>query len=222
MTGMLEAKPKPLEIDPQRTTVIIIDMQNACVSNGGMFNLFGLDVSNSQKTFGPINSLTIASRAKGRKVVYIVHQYSPDFREIGDPDSVLWVRTGTVVSYNQHPEWREKLLIRGTWGAEIVDDLEPKEGDIVVEKSRYSAFWGTNLDVILKTLGTRYLVIGGVMTNICVEATLRDAFYYGYFPILISDAVAASSTEMQDATITNVINGYGWVTTSQNLIEAMK
>ena len=222
MKVTLEAKPKPLEIDPQLTTVMVIDMQNATTSNDGMFNLSGLDVSKNQKTIGPINRLTAASRAKGRKVLYVVHQYSPDFREIGDPDSVLWVRSGTVVSYRQHPEWREKLLIRGTWGAEIVDDLKPKEGDIVVEKSRYSAFWGTNLDVILRTLNTRYLVIVGVQTNICVEATLRDALYYGYFPILISDAVAASSPDMQEATITNVISGYGWVTTSQNLVEAIK
>lgn len=220
MKVTLAAEPKPLEIDPHLTTVMVIDMQNATVSNGGMFNLLGLDVTNNQKTIDPIIKLTTASRVKGRKVIYVVHQYSTDFREIGDPDSVLWVRSGTVAAYREHPEWREKLLIRGTWGADIVDDLKPEEGDIVVEKSRYSAFWGTNLDVILRTVNTRYLAIVGVMTNVCVEATLRDAFYYGYFPILISDAVAASSPDMQNATITNVIRGYGWVTTSQNLVKA--
>mgnify|MGYP000235726688 CR=1 FL=1 len=222
MKVILEAKPTPVEIDAQLTTVMVIDMQNATVSRGGMFDLLGFDVSRNQKTIGPIKSLITALRAKGCKVIYTVHQYSSDFREIGDPDSVLWVRSGTVLSYHQHPEWREKLLIRGTWGAEIVEELKPKRGDIVLEKTRYTAFWGTNLDIVLKELSTRYLVIGGVVANICVEATLRDAFCYGYFPILISDAVAGSSPAMEEATISNVISGYGWVTTSQDFIKAMK
>lgn len=222
MKVILEAKPQPLEIDPQATTIMVIDMQNASVSNGGLFDLSGIDVSKNQESISPIKRLTAVSRAKGRKVVYIVHQYSPDFRELGEPDSVLWVRSRTVVSYHQHPEWRQKLLIRGTWGAEIVKELKSQEGDIVVEKTRYSAFWGTNLDVILRAINTRYLVHVGVMTNICVEATLRDAFYLGYFPVLISDAIAAASPMLQDATIANVTSGYGWVTTSENLIEAMK
>jgi len=209
-------------MDPERTTVMIIDVQNATASDGGLWSLAGADVSNHQKIFGPINRLTAALRAKGRKVVYIVHLYSPDFRELGDPDSVLWVRSGAYIAWREHPEWREKSLIRGAWGGEIVDEIRPEEDDIVVEKSRYSGFWGTNLDAVLRTLNTRYLVIGGIMANICVEATLRDAFYYGYFPIYVSDAVAAMSPAVEEATINNVTGGYGWVTDSESVVTAIK
>jgi len=201
---------------------LVIDVQNACASDGGMWSLSGVDISSHQKIFKPINTLATSLRVKGRKVVYIVHLYSPDFRELGDPDSVLWVRSGAYTAWREHPEWRDKSLIRGMWGGEIVDEVKPEKDDIIVEKSRYSAFWGTNLDAILRTLNTRYLLIGGIMANICVEATLRDAFYYGYFPIYVSDAVAAMSPAIEEATINTITSGYGWVTNSESIIAAIK
>jgi ureidoacrylate peracid hydrolase len=218
---IIEAKPSPLEIDIERSTVLIIDVQNCTASDGGMWNLAGLDVSKFQNILGPITRLTESFRSKDRKVVYIVHCYSSDFRELGEPDSVLWARSPAYISYHEHPEWREKSLMRGTWGSEIVDEIKPKEDDIVIEKSRYSGFWGTNLDAILRSLNTRYLLIGGQLAHICVEATLRDAFYYGYFPIYVSDAVAAMSTETEQATINTVTSAYGWVTTSEKILKAM-
>ena len=104
-----------------------------------------------------------------------------------------------------------------------MDKLKPQKDDIIVEKQRYSGFFGTNLDIILKTFNIKYLAITGVGTNICVEATLRDAYYFDYFPILISDATGAPGPSfLQDATELNVKQCYGWVTTTQNIVEAMK
>lgn len=219
---MLEAEPEPLEIDRQRSAVIVIDMQNAFVSKGGMFDLWRFDISGGQKIIGPIKKITSAAQAKGCKVVYLAQRYSPDLHDSGGLGSPNWYKEGSLASYREQPEWRDKLLIRGTWGADIVKELKPQEGDILVEKPRYSAFFQTNLDIILKTYNIKYLVFVGIATNICVEASIRDAFYLEYFPILISDAVVNNGPAFtQEATIFNVKCVYGWVTTTENLVKAM-
>ncbi len=220
---LLEAEPEPLEIDQQRTAVIVIDMQNAFISKGAMFDLWGFDISASQKIIEPINEITSAAGAKGCKVIYTAHVFSPDFSESGGPNSPNRYKSRSLIDYREHPEWRDKLLARGTWGARIIEELKPQKGDILVEKPRYSAFFGTNLDTILKTYNVKYLVFVGAVTNICVESSIRDAFHLEYFPILISDAVVPSGPPfMQDATIFNVKTRFGWVTTTENIVKALK
>ena len=143
-------------------------------------------------------------------------------RESGGPNSGRWYKRDAPSLYREHPEWQEKLLIRDTWGAEVIEQLKPKEVDIVVEKPIFSAFFGTNLDIILKTFEIKYLVFVGTATNICVEASIRDACYLGYFPILISDGTANIGPPLtQEATIFNVKQVYGWVTTAENTIKAI-
>ena len=104
-----------------------------------------------------------------------------------------------------------------------MEGLQPQEGDVLIEKVIQNAFFGTALDVILRTFDIKYLVFVGVATNICVEATLRDSYYRGYFPILVSDASApVGPPYQQDATIFNVKRCYGWVITSHNLWQALQ
>ena len=218
---LLQAEPEPLEIDIRRTAVIIVDMQNAFVSKGGMFDLSGKDISKVQEIIEPIKRIISAARAKGLRVIYIAHRHSPDLRDSGGPNSPNWYK-GDLRSYHEHPEWRDKLIIAGTWGAEIVEELKPSEGDILIVKPRYSAFFGTNLDTILKTYDIKYLAFVGVSTTICVETSIRDAFNLEYFPILISDAAASGGPPfMQEATISNVKSCFGWVTTSENIIKVL-
>ncbi len=219
---LLQAEPQPLEIDRQRTAVVVIDMQNAFVSKGAMYDLRGIDISGGQRIIEPIQKINSAARGRGAKVVYIVTVYSPDLHDGGGPDSPNWYK-GTMTAYREHPEWQGKLLTRGTWGAEIAEELKPQEDDMVVEKQRYSAFFGTNLDTTLKKNNVKYLVFVGVATNICVEATIRDAYYRDYFSILVSDAAANSGPPfIQEATIFNVERNYGWVTTTENIVKAMQ
>lgn len=219
---MLQAQPEPLEIDLQRTAVIVIDMQNTFVSKGGMYDLCDLDVSTSSKTVENIKNIIGTARAKGRKIVYVVHWHSPDLRESGGPNSPFWYK-GVLKSYREHPEWQDKLITCGTWGAEIVEDLKPQEGDLLVAKARYSAFFGTNLDIILKTYNIKYLVFVGAGTSICVESSIRDAFNLEYFSVLVSDAVASPRPLfVQEATVSNIKSCFGWVTTSENIISAME
>jgi ureidoacrylate peracid hydrolase len=217
---IVEAEPEPLEIDLRRLVVIIIDMQNAFVSKGGMFDLWSYDISNSLRIIKPIKKIIAAARERRVKVIYVAHRLSPDLRDIY-PSSPFYHKN-VLVSYREQPQIRDKLIIRGTWGAEIVNELKPQEDDIVVEKQRYSAFVGTNLDMILNTYDTKYIAFTGVATNICVESSLRDSSHLEYFPILISDAAASVSEPVQVMSINNVKECFGWVTTTDNFTQALK
>ena len=217
---VLQAEPEPIEIVLDRTAVVVIDMQNAFVSKGGFFDLASFDVSPSRHIIGPIKEICAAARARQVKVIYVVFRYSPDLREAGNQDMPYWYKEARF--YHEHPEWRDKFLIRGTWGADVVEELKPQEGDLVVEKLKYSAFFGTSLNVTLRTLGIKYLMFTGVATNICVEASIRDAYYNGYFPILLSDAAAQMGpAHIQEATVFNVMTCYGWVTGRREFLAAL-
>jgi ureidoacrylate peracid hydrolase len=216
----LPADPEAVDIDLSRTAVIIIDMQNAFVSKGGMFDLRGFDPTPTQKTIEPIKKVCDAARKKGIKVVYLAHVLSPDLREVG-PESSFWYKS--VKMYRENPQWKETYLIRGTWGAAIVDQLKPQEGDIYVEKPRFSAFFGTNLDSILKAYNIKYLLFTGCATNICVEASMRDAGQLGYFPFMIKEGVSHNGPPfMQEAAMFNIKLGYGWVTGVEDVLKLLK
>lgn len=218
----LEAKTEPLEIDLQRTALMVIDMQNAFAAKGGWHDLWGGHLSEALKIIDVIKKVTKAARAKGINVIYTAHEYSADFRETGGPSSPNW-REPTLAMCRERPEHADKGCMRGTWGQQIVDELKPEKGDIVLPKNRYSAFAGTNLAMILKTFDIKYLVFTGIATNCCVESTLRAAFFLEYLPIIISDACApAGPPSIHEATLYNVKHLFGWVATSENFIKALK
>jgi ureidoacrylate peracid hydrolase len=222
-TIMLQADPQPIEIDWHRAAVLVVDMQNAFASKGGMYDLRGIDISGVQKIIEPIVKINGTARKKDIKIVYIVMLYSPNLHDARSPipNSPEWYK-GTLTTYREHPEWEGKLLTQGTWGAEIVEPLKPQESDIVMEKHRYSAFFGTGLNAMLMAYNIKYLVFTGVEINVCVEATIRDAYYHDYFPVLVADATANTGpSSVYEATIFNVQRYYGWVTNTKNILKAM-
>ncbi len=218
--AVIQAKPEPIKIDLERTALMVIDMQNAFVSKGGFFDLAGADISQSQQIIQPIKQVCTAARTKQVKIIYVVFHYSEDLREMGHPGLPFWHKEARF--FREHPEWQDRFLIRGTWGAEIVDELRPREGDIMIEKPKYSAFFGTGLNLTLRALDIQYLVFVGVATNICVEASLRDAYYHGYFPILVADATAPiGPAHTRDVTAFNVMECYGWVASGKDWMSGL-
>jgi ureidoacrylate peracid hydrolase len=215
----LNAEPDPVEVDLTRSAVIVVDMQNAFVSRGGMFEARGFDISSLQRIIAPIKSICLRARESKIRVVYIAHVLSPDLREVG-PEASFWYKS--VKFYRENPAWQGKFIVRGTWGAEIIDALKPGPEDVLVEKPRYSAFYGTNLDTILRSHNIKSLFFTGCATNICVEASIRDAANLNYFPILISDATANNGPAfMQEASIHNVKLAMGWVSTTRDFLSLM-
>jgi ureidoacrylate peracid hydrolase len=213
----LEAEPESLEIDLNRLAVFVIDMQNAFVSKGGMFDLWGFDISTIPAIIGPINRIMNAARTKGVMIIHFSLALSPDAREVG-PMSTFY-NDKLLQSYREKPEMRDSLLMRGTWGVETIDELKPRKDEILIEKPRFSAFIGTGLDSLLRSHDIKYLVFTGVATNICVESSLRDACHREYLSVLISDAAAASPPSSQESTIANVIQCFGWVTDTEKLLK---
>jgi ureidoacrylate peracid hydrolase len=219
----LVAEPQPLEININRTAVIVVDMQNAFVKEGGMFHRWGIDISANQTVIEPIQQIISLARAKGCKVIYIAHRYSPDLREGGNPISVNQMRSISIKYYREFSDMKDKTIIRDTWGAAIIDELKPLEGEILVEKPRYSAFFSTNLDIILRTYNLKYLLFTGVATNTCVEHSIRDAYNLEYLPILVSDATMNTGPPfVKEATFFNIQMNYGWLTTIKKVLDMFK
>ena len=219
----VQAEPEPLEIDLSRTAVIVVDMQNAFVSQGGYWELAGWDISAARKIIRPCREIIDAARQKGIKVIYLQMGCSPDFSDIGSPDSPNRRKSKGLALIGQRPELKDKLYIYGSWGSDIIEELAPEPMDIVVRKQKYDGFIGTNLDIVLRTCSLKYLVFVGTATNICVESTIRHAFFLEYFPILVADAVSQLGPgKTQEATIFNVQSFLGWVTTSEKLLNAIK
>jgi ureidoacrylate peracid hydrolase len=219
---LIQTEPEPIKIDLLKTAVVVVDMQNAFVSNGGYFDLAGYDISVIQKIIPSCKKIINAAREKGSKIVYLLMGYSSDLSDAGRPDSPSRLKSRAIRMIHHHPELKEKLYIYGTWGSDIIKELEPRQGDILVKKQKHDAFIGTNLDIILKTYDIKYLVFVGTATNICVESTLRHAFFLDYFTILVSDAVAQRGPDLiQEATLYNVRSTFGWVLSSENLLGAI-
>jgi len=212
----IHAEPGPVEVDLNRTAVMVIDMQNAFVSEGGMFALSGKDMEYIGKTVKPNQEIIKAAREKGVKVVYAVHRITADGKETG-PMS----RFSMNPSRMNNPEIRRGSIIEDTWGTEIIDELKPREDEMVIVKRRFGAFTGTELDMMLRTFDIRYLIFTGVATNICVETSLREASQLQYLPVLVSDACAASDPDRQQSSIDNIKEIFGWVTTSDIILKAL-
>ena len=121
------------------------------------------------------------------------------------------------------PNLKGKVLTEGTWDAEIVEELAPQPGDLVITKTRYSGFAGTPLDSQLRMRGIQFLFFAGIATNVCVESTLRDAFFLDYWPILLRDAtMQAGPPNLQEATIQNVEMFLGWTLSCSEFLQTVE
>lgn len=224
MEVIVPAKPELIKLDIARTALIIVDMQNAFCKKDGLFDVMGmLDEAKAKRVIETDKRVIEASRRKGIKVIYLRMGYQSDFSNAGGPESPNYWKEGGLVAAREHPEWKDRFLIIGSWDWEIIDELKPQPEDIAVDKNRYSGFTNTELDAILRIHNIKYLVFIGIATNICVESTLRDAFFHEYFPVLVSDACGNIGPDYtQEATIWNVSTIFGWVTTSEDLVKALE
>jgi ureidoacrylate peracid hydrolase len=218
--AFLSAEPEPLEIDLSRLAVLVIDVQNAFVSKGGMYDIWGALTPAVSNVVRPIKTIVEAARLKGVRVIYVAHILYPDAREVG-PNCPFWHKR-VLKSYRERPEMRDSLHLRGAWGSHIVDELKPREDEILIEKRRFSAFVGTGLDNVLRSYEIKYLLFTGVATNICIESSLRDACHLEYFPILASDASAACPDSRQESTVANVIQAFGWAAKTKSILGILK
>ena len=210
----LPARPEPIRVAVDQTAVIVIDMQNAYASKGGYLDLAGFDIEGADRVISQSAKVLDTARAAGMPVIYFQNGWDEAYVEAGGPGSPNYHKSNALKTMRARPELQGRLLARGGWDYELVEDLAPKPGDIVLPKTRYSGFFNSQLDSVLRSRGIRNLVFVGIATNVCVESTLRDGFFLEYFGILLEDATRQAGPEfLQQATVYNVETFFGWVST---------
>ncbi|HLO00477.1 MAG TPA: cysteine hydrolase [Pyrinomonadaceae bacterium] len=226
----LDAKPDAIEIVTAKTAVIVIDMQNDFGTRGGMFDRAGIDISMIQKAVGPTATVLAAARDAGLKIIYLKMGYHPDLSDLGASDSVNRTRhlkimhVGTTVRAPDGSESR--ILIRDTWNTDIVAELKPQARDVVMYKTRFSGFYQTDLDTVLKRLGMKHLIITGCTTSVCVDSTIRDAMFRDYQPVLLADCTAEPigyglPRSNHEASLLTIQALLGWVSSSGEFVKAL-
>jgi nicotinamidase-related amidase len=201
-----------LELDPARTALVLIEYQNEFTSEGGVLHSAVSAVMDKTGMLPKTVALVEAARAAGVTIMHAPITFAPGYGELTrHPYGIL----KGVVDGN--------AFVKGTWGAAIVDDLAPAEGDIVIEGKRgLDTFASTNLDFILRSKGIDTVIIGGFLTNCCVESTMRSAYENGYRVITLTDCTAATSAEEHDNAIAYDFPMFSMPTESAAVSEALR
>ena len=188
-----------MKLNVPKAALLVIDMQKHFLHEGSPVYTEG-----GPAIVGNIKRLIEAFRKAGRPVIYTRHVHSAYGCDAG------------LIG-----EWWSDMIIDGTPESEIIDELAPRDGDPVVKKHRYSAFYNTDLETILRCTGVKDLVITGVMTNLCCETTARDAFIRDFRVFFPADGNGAASEEMHLATLMNLSWGFAYVCTTEELVKGM-
>lgn len=178
MMTTLTARPEAITFDPQQSALIVVDMQNAYATPGGYLDLAGFDVSTTRPVIANIQTAVTAARAAGMLIIWFQNGWDEQYVEAGGPGSPNFHKSNALKTMRKQPQLQGKLLAKGSWDYQLVDELVPQPGDIVLPKPRYSGFFNTPLDSILRSRGIHHLVFTGIATNVCVESTLRDGFFW--------------------------------------------
>jgi len=226
----IEAKPKSITIEPTKSAVLVIDMQNDFGSKGGMFDRAGLDIFMIQATVRPTSKVLEAARNAGIPIVYLKMGFRPDLSDLGTVDSPNRTRhlhfgVGQKMSAPDGTEGR--FLVRDTWNTDIISELKPKTEDRIVYKHRFSGFFGTELDDVLKRRGTKYLIITGCTTSVCVESTVRDAMFRDYSCVLLQDCMGEPigyglPRSNHEASLLTMQTLFGWVSSSEEFVKSLR
>jgi gluconolactonase len=199
-----------LQLDPKRCALIIQDLQNDVMIEGGAFADSGAPAhATSQNVVGNVADLAAACRSAGVPVIHIwylvedgaqgLKQNAPLFQGVKEANA----------------------LVRGSWGAAPADGLEPQDGDHVVEKMRMNGFYETRLDILLRGLGAETLLITGAWTNMSIEHTARHGADAGYEVVVASDGTSTVSDEWQHAALNYAMNNVGKVATCAEIKGAL-
>ncbi|MAK51684.1 MULTISPECIES: pyrimidine utilization protein B [unclassified Marinobacter] len=216
----LPGKPEPLNVRASESALVVVDMQNAYSTIGGYLDRAGFDVSTTGPVIQQIKKAITVARAAGIPVIFFQNGWDPEYVEAGGPGSPNWYKSNALKTMRKDPELNGSLLAKGTWDYDLVDELQPQPGDIVIPKPRYSGFFNTSFDSVLRSRGIRNLIFTGIATNVCVESTLRDGFFLEYFGVVLGDATHQAGPEfIQQAALYNIETFFGWVSTTENFCQ---
>jgi ureidoacrylate peracid hydrolase len=200
------------KVSPPHTALLVVDMQNDFIAEGGLVSRDGRDTSEAKALAGRLPSFITAAREAGVLVVFIRNIYT------------------TVGNWYLSDSWLELAVRRraggytsipvcepNSWAGDFYEDVRPAAGDPIVSKHRYSAFYNTDLDTILRANGIRTVLITGVVSNVCVETTAREAFVRDYYVVVPHDGAAAYSQADHEATLGNIDRFFGEISSLADL-----
>lgn len=185
----------------KETAVIIVDMQNDFCHNDGILARQGTNLEMIQGIVPKMNSFLQEVRSRSLPVIWVTHTNSDNTM------SPVWLQKRTELGRSI-----ETVCRPDSWGAEIYDKLTISESDITVVKHRHSAFYNTQLETILKAMNIRNVIIGGISTNVCVDATARDAYARDFFVYIAKDLVGSTLPEFNDSFLENANTYFATVT----------
>jgi ureidoacrylate peracid hydrolase len=223
----VDAKPEPISIDLGETALLVIDMQNDFGAKGGMFDLAGIDLSAIRSTIKPTAQILAIARSQGVPVIYVKEALSSDLSDAGplhSPFARMSKRLQMGLEITAPTGELSRVHIDGCWNTDIIPELAPRTDELVITKRRWSAFHNTELDERLRAIGTRYLIVTGCTTSVCIESTIRDAAMRDYACLLPADCTAQPATRgvpsTHEASLQSITRSFGWVTTSQDVLRA--
>jgi ureidoacrylate peracid hydrolase len=205
------------KVDPKHCALVVIDMQNDFCAEGGMMSKEGLDISAVQAMAGRLPPLIDQARDAGALIVFVKNVYTTD-TNLYLSDS--WLEQATRKrqgSYTKRP-----VCAAGSWEGEFYGNISPHANDAIITKHRYSAFYNTDLDTVLRAHAIRTLVLTGVATNVCVETTAREGFVRDYYIVLVEDGTACYSAADQQATLSNIDRYFGQISSTEELMKLWK
>jgi nicotinamidase-related amidase len=216
----VQAEPYDFEFEPRACALLVIDMQRDFVDPGGFGEALGNDVSLLRKAIAPTEKVLAAARAKNMLVVHTREGHRPDLSDLPLNKKLR----GRLKAGIGDPGPMGRILVRGEYGHDIIDQLKPTPGEPVVDKPGKGAFYATDLDSLLHNRGIRQLVVCGVTTEVCVNTTVREANDRGYDCLVLEDCVGSYFPEFQRAALAMIkAQGgiFGWVSDSRRFLEAL-